>query len=471
MPYGAVYVFIAAAILRLPRVVVRWEEWALHYSAYNLPTLEALMAGSYTAALTTWTGLHPPLYSILHSSVSLIWSAPIAWTALSAALSLGAVGLMLRAEPKTILPGFLLATDPVQLHYAAEVNNYPLGVFMLAYAWWAHRRNREGHLIVAVALGAWTHVLVGSIAAGLALWRPNRVRILSTAFIIVLPLLIGLVLVGTDPGSRKQPGLLLEASITDAIDRFGIGWIVCLPILLLGIPRAKAAATLWGAGIAMWFALVLIGFAAPHQFPYATFVGVPAALLIAAATQRVHGLTVIVALIAIIRGSWALAEDVGAIRHIWQDQQSERGIDHVWSISLPGDAIVLVRGPGAPDDDKRTYSPTLWRLRPWEQWTPIFTTERPDTVGQPRLLRGRRIYTFNHPIEAISQIPGEHVFTVLYRGAEQNPAAIPDHPAQGDWQTAGPDLWRGPTTADSGEDAARAAEATDGSQPDRPTVE
>lgn len=471
MRNAAMYVFIVASLLRIPRVVLRWEEWSLHYAAYNLPTLEALLSGDYTSALTAWVGLHPPLYPLLHSGLSLIATVPIVWLVLSVAFSLGAVGLMLRAEPKTVLPGLLLATDPVQLHYAAEVNNYPLGVFLLSYAWWAYRRKRSNHLVAAVVLGAWTHVLVGALAAGLVLWHPKRIRLLGMASVAVLPMMIGMVLVGTDPGSRTQPSLHLEASITDAIDRFGIGWVVCLPILLLGLTRAKEAASLWLSAVVLWFGLVLIGFAAPHQFPYALFVGVPAAVLVAAATRRFRGLATVVALIALSRGTWTLLGDIDATRSLWRDQHIERGIDRVWRISLPGDAIVLVRGPGLPDDDKRGRSSTLWRLRPWEQWTPIFTAERPDTVGQPSLLRGRRIYTFNHPVEAIGQIPGEHVFTVLYDGAEQNPGSIPDHQAQGEWQSAGPDLWRGPTTEDSAKDAASTGAAIDGSPLDPQSAE
>ena len=465
MRKGAGYILMLALLLRLPRLVVRWEEWALHYAAYNLPTLEALLSGEYTEAGAMWVGLHPPLYPLLHSVMTALWPAPLLWMMFSVGASLAAVALLLHAEPKSLMPGFLLATDPVQLHYAAEVNNYPLGVLVLSYAWWAYRRDRPIHLAVAVGTACWTHVLAGCMALVLALLHAHRARILTSVGLLVVPLVATAWSVGLDSGSRTQPDLLFELSVADAIGRFGVGWVVLLPILLIGLVRVRDAAILWGTGVALWLGLVLLGFAAPHQFPYATFVGVPAAAVLAAAAGRGRGLMSLIVVVAMVRSGTALVDDAKRVGSIWGDLRTERGIDHVWSISLPGDAIVLVRGPGAPDDDKRQHSPTLWRLPPWLPMEPLFTTVRPDTVGQPRLLRGRRIYTFNHPIPAIGDIPGEHVFTVLYNGAEQNPSAIPDHSGQGDWTRAGPDLWRGPTGGDSAGDDASTGAATDGSPP------
>ena len=196
-----------------------------------------------------------------------------------------------------------------------------------------------------------------------------------------------------------------------------------------------------------------------------------AAVVLAAAAGRGRGLLNLVIAVATIRGGVALVDDAARVRTIWGDLRTARGIDHVWAISLPGDAIVLVRGPGAPDDDKRQHSPTLWRLPPWLPMEPLFTAVRPDTVGQPRLLRGRRIYTFNHPLQAIGDIPGEQVFTVLYDGAEQNPGAVPPHTNQGNWSRVGPDLWRGPKVAGSEATDASMGAASDGSQPGPPLAE
>ena len=61
MRTGGWAILLLAAILRLLRAGVRWEEWSLHYAAYNLPTLEALLTENYAQAVTSWAGLHPPL--------------------------------------------------------------------------------------------------------------------------------------------------------------------------------------------------------------------------------------------------------------------------------------------------------------------------------------------------------------------------------------------------------------------------
>ena len=465
MRRGAGAILLLAAALRMLRGAVRWEEWSLHYAAYNLPTLESLLAGNVIEAAQLWVGLHPPLYPLLHSVLSSVWPAPIAWIALSVAASTGAVLFMIHAEEKTLLPAFLVATDPVQLHYAAEVSNYPLGVLIASYAWWAYRTKRPIHLTASIVLGFWTHLLAGAFALLTALWEKNRVKTCGIAALFIAPLAASAFGLGIDPGSRKQPDLFLEASIADAIERFGIGWVMCIPLLLLGVSKAKEAAATWGTMVFLWGSLVLLGFAAPHQFPYAVFLAIPASVLLSAASERGPALKSIIWIAALTRGLWWFAGDSARAVNIWSDLQRYRAVDEIWNVSLPGDAIVLVRGPGVDDDDKRHFSPVLWRFRPWERMEPIFTTIRPDIVGQPRLLRGRRIYTFNHPMPAIGNIPGEHVFTVLYDGAEHNRTSIPHHPRQGDWVEAGNDLWRGPMLSGSAEDAAQEVEASDESPP------
>ena len=188
-------------------------------------------------------------------------------------------------------------------------------------------------------------------------------------------------------------------------------------ILLLGLVREKAAAAGWIACIGFWVFTVSLGIAAPHQFPYATLLGIFAAVLLSAATNQRPVLAGFVVVAAVTRGAWFGLEDGTRLQNIYADQSNQRGVDSVWELSLPGDAIVLVRGPGAPDDDKRQFSPTLWRISPFTKTSPLSTGIRPDLAGQPRMVQGRRVYTFSHPREAIGSIPG--VFTNLYDGAEQ----------------------------------------------------
>ncbi len=473
MRRGAVAIIILAVFLRILRVICRWEEWALHYAAYNLPAYEALQSDDLIGLFSQWVGLHPPLYSVLHSVGTVLWPAPISWLLFSALCSIGAVCFMLAAHPTTLLPALLLATDPVQLHYAAEVNNYPLSVLLISAGWWGLQTNRPYAIAIAGCVASWTHIMAGVAVCGIAICHPKRFRIMGTIALATLPLVATAWGLASDTGSQRQPPLLLESSVSDAIDRFSIGWVILFPILLLGITRNRPAAIGWIICLSFWVFTVALGIAAPHQFPYAMVLGVFAAVLLYAATIQRPVLTGVVLLAAIVRGTWVGGTDAARVHDIYLNQSLKRGIDAVLELSLPGDAIVLVRGPGAPDDDRRHTSPTLWRFSPFEPMLPLSTGIRPDLVGQPRMVRGRRLYTFGHPRDAIGTIPGAHIFTVLYDGAEQNPERIPSHPRQGEWQTAGPDLWRGPAlnATNSGEDDAQGGEESDASPPGPPVSE
>jgi hypothetical protein len=473
MRRGAVAIILLATVLRALRALCRWDEWALHYSAYNLPTYEAMQSDELLGLLTHWVGLHPPLYPLLHSAGSILWPAPATWLIFSALCSIGAVCFMLAAHPTTLVPAFLLATDPVQLHYAAEVNNYPLSVLLISAGWWGLKTNRPTAIAVAGVFGAWTHIMAGVAIGGLALLHPKRFRVVGVVAIGALPLLATAWGLASDAGSQRQPPLLLETSMGDAIDRFSLAWVILFPPLLLGFARERAAAVGWSICVAFWAFTVALGIAAPHQFPYAMMLGVFAAALLHGATIQRPILAGFIVLVAVVRMGWAGGGDVARIHTILKDQAIHRGIDAVLELTLPGDAIVLVRGPGPPDDDRRHFSPTLWRFSPFEDMLPLSTGIRPDLAGQPRMVRGRRLYTFAHPREAIGSIPGAHVFTVLYDGAEQNISRIPAHERQGKWQTAGPDLWRGPdfTPPDSEEVAAPVDEESGESPPHSPASE
>lgn len=440
----AIAIVVLAAVSRLVRAACRWEEWSLHYSAYNLPTFEAIQAGDWGSALQTWAGLHPPLYPILHALGATLWPAPVTWMLFSALCSTGAVVFVLKAHPGRWLPALLVATDPVQLHYAAEVNNYPLSVLLVAMAWWAFQKNRLWWLIAAGVIAMWTHLIAGVFVILVASLHPKRWKALGGILLGAAPLASQAWLLATDGGTHRQPSLLLEASITDSIGRFSLAYVVLLPVLLLGFSRAKDAACVWAGMLCFWFGMVALHIAAPHQFPYALMLGIPAAVLIAASARFRPGLTSMVILVAMVRFSWFEAGDISRLMAIRQDLKQERAVDVVLNLSLPGDAIVLVRGPGRPDDDRRHFSPTMWRFSPFQSMPSLSTGVRPDLMGQPRLVRGRRVYTFNQYRPTIATIPGEHVFTILYDGAEERPEEVPTHPLQGEWETAGDDLWRGP---------------------------
>ena len=61
------------------------------------------------------------------------------------------------------------------MSYAAELNNYPLGVAVVAGCVLASRANWRWAGLAAVA-AAWTHVLAGMAALGLVLHRVVRDR-------------------------------------------------------------------------------------------------------------------------------------------------------------------------------------------------------------------------------------------------------------------------------------------------------
>ena len=69
-----------------------------------------------------------------------------------------------------------VATDPVQIHYAAEVNNYPLMVAVISLAWWGVERNRWPVVAAAGALGVWAHLLAG---VAIALAKQAKVLLLD----------------------------------------------------------------------------------------------------------------------------------------------------------------------------------------------------------------------------------------------------------------------------------------------------
>ena len=444
MKHAALGILLFTAASRLLRAACRWDEWALHYATYNWDTRGALLGGDLVGSLSTWVGLHPPGYPLLNAVISLSWPAPAAWLLASALASTVAVWALLKAHPRTVVPALFLATDPVQLHYAAEVNNYPLGTMVLALAWMAHRRDKPVLLGVVAFLACWTHILVAvgvGIIAALSRYRAALIGVMTLSAIILVPEAWRLAM---DAGSHRQPALDLELSLRDAIDRFGLSWLILFPVLLLGISGAVHAAVLWSGLVFVWGAAVWMGTAAPHQFPYACFLGIPASALVAAAIASRPRLIPFLCVLLVGRGLMSASEDGKRLLDISQDQEHTRAIDVVLEKVRPGDAIVLVRGPGAPDDDKRHTSPVLWRLNPFTTAIPIDTIRSPAFEGHPFIINGVRVYTFAHPRPVIGHIRADRVFTILYDGAEQNPDRIPAHDQQGPWEAVGPDRWRGP---------------------------
>jgi hypothetical protein len=429
-------------LLRGLRVLCRWDEWSLHYAGYYEPVARSLSDGSWSSALSTWTGLHPPLYGLVHACLSGLHGAPLLWLLWSAAWSLVAVLAVAQSRhPLAWLAALLLATDPVQLHYAAEVNNYPMLTGMLGLAWWARSHERWTTLAWIGVLAAWLHVLGGVVVGLMLLLSPKGRTRLPWMTLGVLPLLPQAIDLLTDGANRAQPPLDLLASGADALGRFGPSFIILLPVLLLGGRSHRAMAGVWAGAALFWATMVGLGLAAPHQFPYAMALGVPAAVLISQGASR-PGLLRPIVLICLIRGLWMGAQDLGALERIWTEQDASSAVHTVLEAAQPGDAIVLVRGLSEQDDDKRHTSAVLWRFAPWVPMPPVPVDGPRHLAGEPRHWRGITLYTFDQPRPVIAQLDHTRVYTVAYGPAIQG--AVPKHPSQSEWRRFG-EVWvRGP---------------------------
>ena len=410
-----------ALLLRLPRALARWDEVAWQYAAYNQPTADALQDGRLAEALTTFAGLHPPVYPLIHSLLSLAWPAPVLWLLTSVAFSLGAVALTLRGG---WLAALLLACGAVQLSYAAEVNNYPLTALVVAATWWARDRVAEGRpwweLALVGALAGWVHGLAAWVAATAALTLGARRagRILAVMVIAAAPLWPAVWDLATEPGTFRQPPIEPALIASAAWERFGGGWLLLLPLGVAGARRRPALAVGLVATEGFVIALQIMGIAAPHQFPYHLAAGIPLAWLGAAGVEaagrhRRSALALALA-VAVLQAGTSLTRDVRAQAEILAD--GPRALDVALAEAEPGDAIVLLTPPRTPDDDKRGTSPVLWHIPPWTRLPPV----RPYAFayddhrhGQPRDLQGVAIYLHEQPRSTFERLVEAHRRTFL----------------------------------------------------------
>lgn len=399
----------AAALLRGLRVIVRWDEVAWQYAAYTAPMAEKLGEGDWSALLD-FTGLHPPLWNLLHACSELWLPVPLLWLVFSAACSLGAVALFARSQPVVAV---LLATSPIQLSYAAEVNNYPLTALVIAGLW--ALRDRPRAFCALAALAPWTHGLAGFVALMLAGLTRNRwaAGVLVAA---ALPLLPGVLDLALEAGTYTQPAVDLELSGRDYISRFGLLGAVLLPLACLGAWRMRTEAAgllITGVFVAL---LVLAGVAAPHQFPYHLAFGAPFALLVAGA-----GLPRLAIGVAVLQGLWFAAYDLRRIELIAGDE--ERAVDAALDRAQPGDGVYLLAPHLRNDDDKGASSPVLWRVLPWQR----MPADRPyDGAwenfrhGQPRRVEGLTVYVNDEVRDELSLAIGAHetLWLVVYEHRE-----------------------------------------------------
>lgn len=431
-----------AAALRLPRVLNRWDEVAWLYAAYPTPTVDALRDGRLVDAWTTFTGLHPPLWPLLHAATELAAPIPLLWLGLSAALSWAAVALVGR---QSLLAGLVLATGAVQLHYAAEVNQYPLATAGVALAWASARALGQGRghwlwVTAGVAVAGWSHVLGGAAAALACALLPAGLgaRALGAAALTSAPLWSPALDLLSDTGTARQPAFELPLVAADLRARFGLlGLGLGIPAAV-GARRAPHLALSVVALAALLAGLIAARIAAPHQFPYLLFFGPPLALLIAEGARGPRMRAWVIG-VCLLQGAAILRLDLQAAHATWRDppraiDQALGEADRPWtcppdappSPSCAGDAVLLLAPAGINDDDKRRTSPTLWRISPWQRLPrvqPYGFDWGDHRRGQPRLVDGIAVYVADQPHDRLFDLLDAHerVWVVVYEQGQREP--------------------------------------------------
>jgi hypothetical protein len=397
-------VVAVALVVRLVQAVLRWDEVALAYAAYTEPAVHALATGQPGLLPAAWVGLHPPLHAAWMAAVELIWPAPWVWLGSSVLCSTVAVGLVgWRFGP---VGAAVLASAPLQVAYAAELNNYPLAVAGIA-ALVVLQDARRWLFLAAVGLACYAHVLGAAAAGGAVLWRlwvrpEERVATAAWSVVLAAPVVAGALRLTGGDGTFVQPAV--DWSTWGRLVASGIG-----PVgLVLGVGaglglvavRGRAASALLSVGLPVvvgYLVALRLGAAAPHQLPYLVLAGpVVAAAAGRAVAGRSRWLAGLVVALCALRLVGVEAAAVPRLQAIHADLGRERAVDLAVSRSAPGDVLWLVAPALQADDDKTDTSPVLWRLgigepMPMERWESFDYLDW--RFGQPRQWRGRVVHT------------------------------------------------------------------------------
>lgn len=392
---------------------MRWTEDAWAYLAYDAEMWQAFSQGHYWTGLTDFTGLHPPAWHLIHNTIEWLAPIPMLLIGLSLACSIAAVEIARRLG---WMVGLLVATSPIQLAYAAELNNYPAFALCSAWLWWAHQRalNQQTPtaLVLATAVGAWVHLLLAGIGLILAATVSRRTLLKTACWLglALLPLLPGLVELLSAGDASRQPPFKPSLVTAQYIERFGLLSMVLLIPAWRGrrasLPLTRAFLGIFGLILGLQLARI----AAPHQFPYWLALSVPFALLVQ------HGaitplLRLLVWFVAALQAISVARLNISQVSAINADLAQTRGIDVALAEAKPGDAIYLLRKRTLPDDDKRGYSAQLTRISPWGRLPRVRPYEFPyvdHRHGQPRDHKGVTIYINDHPRDVLAEAVDAH---------------------------------------------------------------
>ena len=442
----------AAAALQATRLPFRWNQICLAYASYFKEYQHSIEVEGWSAALTTFVGLHPPLYSLLFHGLETWGSSPLVWLSLSGALSVASVPVVWKAgrllfpdEPRVAwLAAIVLAISPHRVAYGLEINNYPLTVFaisiqLLAFSAYstAVQRSTGGHIragffwAAATSFALWSHVLCATLPLAQVLvivFTPAFRRQLRSVFLCMgatliscLPLLPSLLVGGDAPPINQAVGILgaLESGFLDFPGRYGstlgaylLGLAACAGALRLSfgkspdrlVGRALVAHLLLTGTLVLF--LVARGVAASHQFPYYLALLPTASLLIAAGASKtgprlLSRATLLFVAAGLLLHAAALGTDALKGWQVVQSAPTERALMGRAIEEWTADStLVLIDFPSWGDDDKDVLDAT-WALLTKTEVVDFAHPEVPTLVtadpywGQPVRVGGNRwLYTF-----------------------------------------------------------------------------
>ena len=423
--FAIVLVVFAAAVLRVLRMHVRWDELTLAYAAYPEPLVQAVEQGHPTALFGSWIGLHPPLWGIVHAVLEVLAPIPWVWMGLSVAASILAVCVIGRAGG--LVAAMVLASAPVHLLDAAEVNNYPMASLAVAMLLLSARGHWIG-LVVAAVLAGWTHLLAGWVAFFVVAWRvwdgprEERWKLVGWSFLGLLPVGAGALRLMGQGSTWAQPAAHLSDWFSLMFETLGPEGVVLAPLVLIGLTGVVRVGWL-SLGGGLLFAVVL-GAAAAHQRPYFGLVAPIAALAVADAVKRFPRLLWFVVLLCSVRAVRFAADDVERIQSVMGDLATTRGVDVAIDGARQGDTIWLVSPALQADDDKTATGPVMWRFRPWHAMSiahPVSFEYKDYRYGQPRIWNDLTVHTsteldaaaFDHVAAAVLERQ-QRLWVVLY---------------------------------------------------------